>query len=184
MKRSKGTSPSFTSLVTKVSSSSSGTTAQKWTDAARSVAGIDFGRPSSLAKSVASPSFGKTFQKLATQVAAGGVSNALGNNSGPAYLGGFGLSSLISGIAGLFGAGKKKQAPPLTLFQLPSSISQTFQVRHSTATTQPQPAGSNLHIHLQGLNSSSMVDHSNEIAKAVKTAILNSHSLNDVIAEL
>jgi hypothetical protein len=184
MKRSKGTSSSFTSLVSKVSSGSSGTTAQKWTDGARTVSGIEFGRPSSLGRSVASPSFGDTFQKLAGQVAAGGISNAFGSKSGPGYLGGFGLSSLIAGIAGLFGAGKKKQAPPLTLFQLPSSMSQTFQVRHSMATTEPQPTNSNLHIHVQGLNSSSMLDHSNEIAKAVKTAILNSHSLNDVIAEL
>jgi hypothetical protein len=37
---------------------------------------------------------------------------------------------------------------------------------------------------LQGLNSSSTVDHSNEIANAVRTAILNSHALNDVLAEL
>lgn len=184
MKRSKGTSSSFTSLVSKVSSGSSGITAQKWTDAARNVSGIDFGRPSSLTRSVPRPSFGNTFEKLAGQAAAGGFANALGNNSGPGYLGGFGLSSLISGIAGLFGVGKKKQAPPLTLFQLPSSISQTFQVRHSAADTQPQPTNSSFHVHLSGFNSSSMADHSNEIAKAVKTAILNSHSLNDVIAEL
>jgi hypothetical protein len=184
MKRSKGTSPSFTGLISKVSSGWSGTSAQKWADGARNVSGIDFGRPSSLGKSLGSPSFGTTFQKLAGRVATGGVSNAFGSNSGPAYLGGFGLSSLVSGIAGLFGAGKKKQPAPLTLFQLPSSISQTFQVGHSSPTTQAQPANSNLHVHLQAFDSSSILDHSNEIAKAVKTAILNSHSLNDVIAEL
>jgi hypothetical protein len=184
MKRSKGTSSSFTGLISKVSSGSSGTTAQKWADAGRNVSGIEFGRPSSLPKSVASPSFGATFQKLAGRVAAGGFSNALDSNSGPAYLGGLGLSSLISGITGLFSAGKKKQPAALTLFQLPTSISQTFQVGHSSATAQPQPANSNLHVQLQGLNSSSTVDHSNEIANAVRTAILNSHALNDVLAEL
>jgi hypothetical protein len=184
MKRTKVMSPAFTSLVSKVSSSSSGTTRQTWADSARNVSGIAFGRPSSMPKPKVSPSFGNTFQKLAGQVASGGAANLLGMHSGPSYLGGFGLSSLVSGIVGLFGAGKKKQPPALTLFQLPNSISQAVQVGHSRAATKTQTAPPDVHVHLQSLNSSSILDHSNEIAKAVKSAILNSHSLNDVISEL
>jgi hypothetical protein len=34
------------------------------------------------------------------------------------------------------------------------------------------------------MDSQSFMDHSDEIASAVKAAILSSHSLNDVLAEL
>jgi len=34
------------------------------------------------------------------------------------------------------------------------------------------------------MDSKSFLDHSNEIANAVREAILNSHSLNDVVLEL
>lgn len=39
-------------------------------------------------------------------------------------------------------------------------------------------------IQVQALDSRSILDHSNEIAEAVKEALLNSHSLNDVVTEI
>ena len=182
MKRNKPASQSLTSLMSKVSNSS-GTTRQKFSDTARMTGAIRFGRPSSLGVPKVQASAGSIFQKLSGEAASGGLANMLASNSGPSYFHGIGLSSLISGIASLLGGSKKKQAP-LTLFQLPSSISQTVEMRNPNAPAAAASANPTVHVNVQALSSSSILDHSNEIAKAVKSAILNSHALNDVIAEL
>ena len=146
------------------------------------LAGIAFGRPSSLAKSAAAPSFGKTFRSLQPKLHSGAFRMLWGITPAQAIWPGLGLSPLISGIAGLFGLGKRKQLPPLQLFQLPTPYRRPF--IYTSSTTQAATRRFKSSIHLQTPNSSPMLDHSNEIAKAVKKAILNSHSLNDVIAEL
>jgi hypothetical protein len=39
-------------------------------------------------------------------------------------------------------------------------------------------------VQVQALDSQSFMDHSDDIARAVREAILNSHSLNDAVSEL
>jgi len=45
-------------------------------------------------------------------------------------------------------------------------------------------SGHQIHIHVSALDTQSFLDRSSHIAQAVKTAMLQSNSLNDVIAEM
>jgi hypothetical protein len=133
---------------------------------------------------------------LLKQTASGGIASA--------FSGGFasiaGLGGLISGIASLFGVGGKSTPPPLVEFQLPSSQSQTIYVSpNGSATLQGNavessgigststgiyPKPSSPGISTAGASSQSLQYQSAQIAQAVKMALLNSSSLNDVIAEI
>ena len=121
--------------------------------------------------------------------------------------GGFGLSSLVEGLFSLFGGGGQT-IQPLAPFTLPSSISyaagvngpgnaavpidygQGGQIRplaDNTATTgggSSSQAGPTVHVNVSTMDSQSFLDHSDDIANAVRTAMLHSHPLNDVIASL
>ncbi len=132
---------------------------------------------------------------LLKQTASGGIASA--------FSGGFasitGLGGLISGIAGLFGGGSSTP-PQLVNFQLPQSQSQTVYISSGGRTTYqgesvelsgsanpgtgiyPKPASSGISAAGPGIGSFQY--QSNQIAQAVKTALLNSSSLGDVIAEI
>jgi hypothetical protein len=117
----------------------------------------------------------------------GGLSDILG--------GGFGLSPLISGILGLFGGGSTAPAP-LVPFQMPSSVQ--FQggidgpggggltAADYGANGAPRSAspsgGQNVTVQVNAMDSKSFLDHSDDIAQAVRQAMLHSNSLNDVVA--
>ena len=52
-------------------------------------------------------------------------------------------------------------------------------------TTSPTASSSvPITIHVQAMDSRSFLDHSNEIAQAVREAMLNMHSINDVVSDL
>ncbi len=111
--------------------------------------------------------------------------------------GGLGLSPIITGLMSLFGGGSSSQASSaFPAFQLPAPVDyqggltgsgqivpvdsgRTRQVPSQSASTIPQVT-----IQVNAMDSRSFLDHSDEIASAVKAAILSSHSLNDVILEL
>jgi hypothetical protein len=105
---------------------------------------------------------------LLEQAASGGLASAFGGSFGLGSI--TGLGSIISGIASLFGGGKKTLAP-LQEFHLPAAQNQTMSVGANGES------GTNV-------TSQSLQDHSAQIAQAVKTALLHSSSLNDVIAEI
>jgi hypothetical protein len=110
---------------------------------------------------------------------------------------GGGLSPIISGLLSLFGGGSTPAPAAVTPFKLPASVDyqagltgpagqivpvdsgQGGQVRPQTTSSAPQVS-----IQVNAMDSQSFMDHSDEIASAVKAAILSSHSLNDVLAEL
>lgn len=48
----------------------------------------------------------------------------------------------------------------------------------------PAVSGHQIHVHVSALDTQSFLDRSSQIAQAVRTAMLQSHSLNDVIAEM
>jgi hypothetical protein len=113
-------------------------------------------------------------------------------------LGGIGgLGSLISGIVGLFGGGKNTP-PPLVEFQLPASVDQTVylsdgrsSVYQGNVTERANASNGSGGIYNEGTQKSasgateqSVQYQSAQIAAAVKNALLNSSSLNDVIAEI
>jgi hypothetical protein len=60
-----------------------------------------------------------------------------------------------------------------------SDFGRSFAGRDNVRSPQPQ-----INIHVQAMDSKSFSDHSYEIAQAVREAMLNMHSLNDVVSEV
>jgi len=127
-------------------------------------------------------SIGSTVESAASSFLGGGLSS---------------LSPLIGGILSLFGGGGQTLAvaPP---FMLPAPVQARGGITASAPgqaaavsygeSGQPraQPASSSPQVTIQvnAMDSQSFLDHSDDIAMAVKQAILNSSSLNDVISGL
>lgn len=156
---------------------------------------INFGKPSQSSLRSSSTS-GSEWANLLKQTASGGIASAFTEG-----LGGIGgVGSLISGFLNLFGGGGgQKTLPPLVEFQLPSAQEQTLYVSSKGSSVyqgnvmQPNVSSdvrstySNTgQIQTSGSspNSEWIQQQSGQIAQAVKNALLNSSSLNDVIAEI
>lgn len=172
---SKKTTTSFRSNLSKLSGSVSGLKRDNLLQGFTPSSPINFGMPSDRKALIPSADTGIDWGGLAKQVASGGVSSFFNSGSATAALGG--LGSLISGITSLFG-GEKKAPPPLQLFELPDAMNQTVHLQNGSST------GPAVHVHVQAMDTQSFVNRSSDIARAVKTAMLNSHSLNDVVSEL
>jgi hypothetical protein len=111
---------------------------------------------------------------------------------------GLGLSPLISGLASLFGGGGSSQpaAPVPFIMPLPvqgnagisASSSSVFAVDNADGgLPRPVPASSpstQITVQVQAMDSQSFLDHSNDIALAVRQAMLETSVLNDVIREV
>lgn len=109
------------------------------------------------------------------------------------------LSPILSGLLHLFGGGTSNAPPPLVKFPLPPSVAfqaanvsgpQTSGADFSQSGT-PRAIGSarpsasqQITIQVQAMDSRSFMDHSQDIASAVREAMLNMHALNDVISDL
>jgi hypothetical protein len=116
------------------------------------------------------------------------------------------LSPLISGIMGLFGGGGGGGESVPSPFLMPSSVNvnagisegaptQPFAVDYasggvpkaSTASSSPTASGGGsgqMIVQVQAMDSQSFLDHSDDIAQAVRQAMLQSSVLNDVIREV
>jgi hypothetical protein len=122
---------------------------------------------------------------------AGGIASSL--------FGGLGLlSPLISGIASLFGG--NSTPPPLPVYHAPSPVSINATLNSATpnassaqiGSPSAQSAGGNLQataapqvtVNVTAMDSQSFMDHSNDIANAVREAMLNMHPINGVVATL
>jgi len=130
---------------------------------------------------------------------AGAVADTLGKVTST-FTGGLlgSLSPILSGVLSLFGGGGSSTPPPLTSYIPPPSL--TFQSANvpgaaipgadfgqsgsARAIGSPQPPAQQITVQVQAMDSQSFMDHSQEIAQAVRDAILNMHSLNDVISDL
>ncbi len=138
-------------------------------------------------------------QNTSTKSSGGSSVAGTVESAASSFLGG-GLSSLsplIGGILSLFGGGGQTQAVPSPFMLpqpaqsvsgltasapgqvVPASYGDTGQPRAQSASTSPQVT-----IQVNAMDSQSFLDHSDDIANAVKQAILNSSSLNDVISSL
>jgi hypothetical protein len=122
---------------------------------------------------------------------AGGIASSL--------FGGLGLlSPLISGIASLFGG---NSAPaPLPVYRAPSPVAINATLNSATpnaapaqngepssqsgAASLPAPAAPQVTVNVTAMDSQSFMDHSNDIANAVREAMLNMHPINGVVATL
>jgi hypothetical protein len=125
-----------------------------------------------------------------TGTTAGGVAESV--------LGGLGgglLSPLISGLIGLFGGGKGEMPTPLAVYTPPVAVNYEAGFSRTAGSAGPAPyaasAGSagaasapQITVQVQAMDSRSFLDHREEIAQAVREAMLNSHALNDVVNDL
>jgi hypothetical protein len=139
---------------------------------------VQFGSPSnSGSQSSSRTKKAGSWTSLLETMSTGGISDLVGGGGVLSA----GLNYLTSGIESLFG-GKTKSAPePLTRFALPDSQDQTLYVTDPQKTIQSSQ--------FSGAYSSSQpiqLGHTSraEIVQTVKTALLTSSSLNDVIGEL
>lgn len=128
-------------------------------------------------------------QNTIAKAAAGGVSaGGIGNIFSKVIGSGLGLAPLVSGLVKLFGRGESEPATVLTPYAKPASISFEGSISAGGAgearTYQPAGGGQQVTIQVQAMDSRSFLDHSEEIARAVREAMLNSHALNDVVNDL
>ncbi|HYM09893.1 MAG TPA: hypothetical protein VEU62_04140 [Bryobacterales bacterium] len=131
---------------------------------------------------------------------AGGLQGG-GGVLGSIFGSGFGLASIGLGIAGLFGGGSSSPQPLTRTIQPPSlalevantddilagfpraAQGQGGEVR--TAESQaPVVAQPQVTVNVSAMDSRSFLDHSGDIAQAVREAMLNMHPVNDLITEL
>jgi hypothetical protein len=144
----------------------------------------------------------KTNTQVVQAAAATSRSSSTGSSAAGTALSLFGsalgLSPLISGLVHLFGGGGGSSAPPpLTKFALPESVNVNAGVSSAVqgafgvdaaqgnlprAVVQPQ-AAPQITVQVQAMDSQSFLDHSNDIALAVRQAMLESNVLNDVVRE-
>lgn len=110
----------------------------------------------------------------------------------------FGLSPILEGLLGLFSGGTSQTVQPLVPFALPASVqysggytpSNGGQVvpvsygQNGGPSAAASTSNTNVQIQVNAMDSRSFLDHSDDIARAVRQAMLNSSSLNDVIADL
>jgi hypothetical protein len=134
-------------------------------------------------KTSSGSSVGSTVESAASSLLGGGLLSS--------------LSPLLGGLLSLFGGSGQVLAAP-TPFMLPASVQsqagltasapgqvtpvsygETGRPRGQSANAPPQVT-----IQVNAMDSQSFLDHSDDIAMAVKQAILNSSSLNDVISNL
>jgi|SRR5579872_1498665 len=104
------------------------------------------------------------------------------------------LTPIIGGLMNLFGRSSTSQAT-LTPFTMPAPIHLDTTVgaapppaaQQNTSTDRGSNAGGaaqSIQIQVNAMDSRSFIDHSDQIAQAVRLALLNSHPLADVIAEI
>lgn len=109
---------------------------------------------------------------------------------------GFGVSSLISGIIGLFGNKSSTEPAVLPTYSLPppvrfesgltatGGLARVSYSQSGTPRAESTPIPQQVTVQIQALDSRSVLDRSDDIARAVREAMLHSHSLNDVVSDL
>jgi hypothetical protein len=114
-----------------------------------------------------------------------------------------GVGPIVAGLMKLFGGGPDsgEGVPPALPFSLPEQISveaglaqdrsfvpvsysQRGVARAAMTARNDVPVAAQISVNVQAMDSRSFLDHSDEIARAVRDAMLRSHSLNDVVAEI
>ncbi len=109
--------------------------------------------------------------------------------------GGLSLMPLVSLFSSLFGGGQSQAPAPLTPFSLPPSLNLESTTGDQdvswgenglprAAGSSTSNAGQSITVQVQAIDSQSFLDHSDEIAQAVRQAMLNMNSLNDVVTSL
>jgi hypothetical protein len=138
----------------------------------------------------------------------GKASGSGGSGLARFFKSGLGLGSLMGELLGLFGGGDSETASTLTKYAMPSSLSfeaadtgdglsnadydQTGRARAYGGPGLSEPSGyatsganaPQITVNVQAMDSQSFLDRSTDIAAAVRHAMLNSNSINDVVNDL
>jgi hypothetical protein len=110
------------------------------------------------------------------------------------------LNPVLGGLLGVFGHRDEYQAPTPIPFLRPSGMSFEYGMTGTAEPSlqptdhdssgnlrvvpaEPGPIQTPITIQVQAMDSRSFLDHSNEIADAVRRAIMESHPLNDTLRE-
>lgn len=127
------------------------------------------------------------------------VGSTVGGVASTLLGGGSILSPIVSGLMSLFGSGDSGQTTTATSpFMLPAPAQYEGGVTGGTAgqvvpvsygesgqpRAQATSPASQVTIQVNAMDSQSFLDHSDDIATAVKAALLSSHSLSDVISDM
>lgn len=105
-----------------------------------------------------------------------------------------GVAPLISGLVKLFSGGER-EPEPLVSYTAPGAISYEGETTgergvvwraagEAEPLAAPRQAPMQVTVQVQAMDSRSFLDHRDDIARAVRQAMLNSHSLNDVMGEM
>jgi hypothetical protein len=128
--------------------------------------------------------------------------STLGSVASTVLKSGFGLAPLITGLVSLFGGGDTPAAAPLVKYALPTAAD--FQAAESQGQVSgldydqmgmarsygPTGAGGGtgaapaITVNVQAMDARSFMDRSNDIALAVRDAMLNLNAINDVVNDL
>ena len=141
-----------------------------------------------------------------TAMAGGRASQSAGESVGGSLLSfvgaGLGISPLLKGLFSLFGGGDDEAATPPTLpiYDPPAAVSFEGLYQASTGSVAEGARGQGgemrampsratntapqITVNVQAMDSRSFLDHSDDIARAVRLAMLQSNVLNDVVKEL
>jgi hypothetical protein len=116
---------------------------------------------------------------------------------GGALLNGFGVSPIVSGLLKLFGGGSSSSPAEVALpkYAAPGAVrldaglvgGEVAAVDRGVGDRVRVPGGAastQVTVQVNAMDSRSFLDRSDEIAKAVRLAMLESHAINDVVAEL
>jgi hypothetical protein len=117
---------------------------------------------------------------------------------------GFGLAPLLSGLVSLFSGGSTAAPAPLVKYALPAAVD--FQAAESqgqmtgldysqmgtprsyapaeASGSTANGAASQITVNVQAMDARSFMDRSNDIALAVRDAMLNLNAINDVVNDL
>lgn len=135
-------------------------------------------------------------QNTSTKGSSSSVGSTIGSVAS-SVLGG-GLSPIIGGLLSLFGGGGSQTLAAPAPFVLPTPVQYNAGLTggspgqatpvSSSASGQPRPQASTsapqITVQVNAMDSQSFLDHSDDIANAVRQALLSSNSLSDVIADL
>ena len=122
---------------------------------------------------------------------AGGMAESL-------FGGALSLSPILSGIMSLFSGGSSASSTPIAPFMLPAPVQYQAGLTGSSSSpvapvsnaaggqprAQATPQTTQVTVQVNAMDSQSFLDHSDDIANAVRTALLNSNALGDVISDL
>jgi len=146
-------------------------------------------------------------QSAAAQGSSGAsTASTVGSIASTVFGSGLGLIPLVSSLVDLFGGGSSQTPAPLTKYAAPAALNlsladtpgsnngissfpgatygQNGLPQAAPQSQAPTSSGQQISIQVNAMDSQSFMDHSYEIAQAVRSAMLNMNSLNDVVSDL